>query len=76
MPHWIFPVCVLAIASLVFTPTYLRASKCEDKSWILTQNKVRGFSGMLGWVDYMHWIEIIVRSLGREYSKLMLESVV
>ena len=39
----------------VFGAKYLRAPSAEDTAILLEINKARGFSGMLGSIDCMHW---------------------
>ena len=39
----------------VFDTVYLRAPHAEDTARLLEENKARGFPGMLGSIDFMHW---------------------
>ncbi|KAK1631078.1 hypothetical protein QYE76_005393 [Lolium multiflorum] len=39
----------------VFAKDYLRAPRADDTAQILQKNAARGFPGILGSIDYMHW---------------------
>ena len=39
----------------LFEKTYLREPTVEDMNWILQDNAKRGFPGMIGSLDCMHW---------------------
>ena len=45
---------VLAIVQL-FGAKYLRAPNEEDTARLLEENAARGFKGMIGSIDCMHW---------------------
>jgi hypothetical protein len=47
---------------------YLRGSNQAKTAKIMSQNKVRGFHGMLGSIDWLHWIlQCAARSCGRSW---------
>jgi hypothetical protein len=54
----------------VFGDTYLRLPTVQDTAQILTFNDARGFPGMLGSIDYMHWNGRTVRFPGRECTRV------
>jgi hypothetical protein len=58
----------------VFAKFYLRAQTEEVNLDIGTKCGER-FSGMLGSIDYMHWVGRIAHLLGRKCTKATLESV-
>jgi hypothetical protein len=57
-------------------PHYLRAPNEVDKTRILAQNAARRFPGMLGIIDYMHWVERNARLVSSGCTRFTLESAV
>ncbi|XP_026452120.1 uncharacterized protein LOC113352524 [Papaver somniferum] len=49
-----------------FGPTYLRKPTDANVKGILKQNQERGFPGMLGSLDYMHWVNFSIN--GNHYT--------
>ena len=43
------------VVIVVFGPEYLRKTTLEDTARLLAMNTSRGFPGMLGGIDCMHW---------------------
>jgi hypothetical protein len=50
MPHSIYRALIIA-----FSAWYLRISNANDIARILHQSEARGFLGMLGSINCMHW---------------------
>jgi hypothetical protein len=71
---------------LVFGVEYLRELNLEETQRLLSINKKRGFSGMLGSIDCMHWsgrtallhgrgsIQVTLR-VARSYLRLLLAKI-
>ena len=49
-----YKICRAVVA--VFGPEYLRSPTAENTAQTLAENKAGGFPGMLGSIDWMHWI--------------------
>jgi hypothetical protein len=55
----------------VFGPEYLREPTAADTERLLAINADRGFPGMLGSIDCMHWKWKSVNLLGRGSTRAM-----